>query len=94
LTEKASDVCDDIETICEAAFDDEDGKVVVFEAGDWLQYTEPEDLGIAAKTTDEELEKIAEQCLAEALDEGVHTLHNLDRELEEMRDSLRDEDED
>jgi hypothetical protein len=91
FTDEADKARNEIEELCEAAFYSIENQVIVWEAGDWLAEVDPADVGIQWDTTDEELKKIEEQIIEEALGENVYLLEGLEDEIRSMRDELYDE---
>ena len=94
LKSKLELVCDgDEETIWEidrmvdSALEMED-LLVVWDAGDWLAPTTTEELCITPDTTDDEIEALALELLAEAHSDGIHWIENLEDELFDRRDQV------
>jgi hypothetical protein len=66
-----------------------DGTIGLWEAGEWLQDSSDEDLGVTATSTDDELAKKARELEEEARAEGAIVVW-LEDELKERRQALRE----
>ena len=66
-----------------------DGTIGLWDAGEWLQDSSDEDLGVTATSTDEELAKKARELEEEARAEGAIVVW-LEDELKERRQALRE----
>ena len=77
----------EISMVVESSLEMED-LLIVWDAGDWLAPTTTEELCITPNTTDEEIEALATELLAEAHADGIHWVENLEEELFDRRDQL------
>jgi hypothetical protein len=69
-----------------------DGTIGLWDAGEWLQDSSDEDLGVTATSTDEELAKKARELEEEARAEGAVVVW-IEDELKERREALKEEEE-
>lgn len=67
------------------SYSSESDLLVVYDAGDWLCDT-VDDLGITAETTNEQLEAMAEELIAQANSDGVDVLDGIEEYLRYHRD--------
>lgn len=66
-----------------------DGSIGLWDAGEWLQDSSDEELGVTAASTDDELAKKARELEEEARAEGAIVVW-LEDELKERRQALRE----
>jgi hypothetical protein len=86
LNEDARDAEEELEKILE---DYVDGSIGLWDAGEWLQDSSDEELGVTAASTDDELAKKARELEEEARAEGAIVVW-LEDELKERRQALRE----
>lgn len=86
LNEDAREAEEDLEQLLE---DYVDGSIGLWDAGEWLQDSSDEELGVTATSTDEDLAKKARELEEEARAEGAIVVW-LEDELKERRQALRE----
>ena len=86
LNEDARDAEEELEQLLE---DYVDGSIGLWDAGEWLQDSSDEELGVTAASTDDELAKKARELEEEARAEGAIVVW-LEDELKERRQALRE----
>jgi hypothetical protein len=84
LNEDAREAEEELEKLLE---DYADGSIGLWEAGDWLQDSSDEDLGVTAASTDDELAKKARELEEEARAEGAVVVW-IEDHLKERREAL------
>lgn len=84
LNEDACEAEEELEKLLE---DYADGSIGLWEAGDWLQDSSDEDLGVTAASTDDELAKKARELEEEARAEGAVVVW-IEDHLKERREAL------
>lgn len=96
LTDDAAAANQEAALLCSSySYENSDSELVVWEASDWYaslgsHEAQAEHLGIAATTSDEQLDAIAREQLEEASAEGVAELENLERHLRDLRTCMQD----
>ena len=86
LNEDAREAEEELEQLLE---DYVDGSIGLWDAGEWLQDSSDEELGVTAASTDDELAKKARELEEEARAEGAIVVW-LEDELKERRQALRE----
>jgi hypothetical protein len=89
LNEDAREAEEELEKLLEAYAD---GSIGLWDAGEWLQDSSDEDLGVTATSTDEDLAKKARELEEEACAEGAVVVW-IEDELKERREALKEEEE-
>jgi hypothetical protein len=90
LSPSGEEACDEVAELLAAYMPDDDDCGGLWEAATWLQHTPPEELGLTAHTTDEELAAIAAAEQAYARTVGS-VLYDLEEYLQELREELREQ---
>jgi hypothetical protein len=91
----ARSACEEIERLCEAAGDDDEEQIRVWDAADWFEpfggdVEQAHELGITAATTDEQLDEIQEREETTASENGCDEIEGAFEHLRRLRDHARD----
>ena len=90
INDRGTEIIELIENKIENSLTEENDAIKVYEASDWFEYCNAFDFNITEKTTDEELEAMAEEWLSEE-DEGADIIEGVMEFFEKLRDEVTEE---